>query len=203
MKRFFTIVLPFPFDSEFRYSGRPIPALQGLDRHSLVLYCGSFSKVLFPSIRLGYLVLPPDLVDHVAAAKSQTNRHAPLLEQAVLCDFMNDGHFGRHVRRMREVYAERADVFLQSARQRLEGLVEVPDIEAGLQTVGWLRPGIDTAAAIKAAARRNVEITPLKPYFRVRTKDTGVHMGFAAVDTREIRRGVRELAAALEEVRTQ
>jgi len=93
------------YDSEYRYSGRPLPALQGLDRHGLVLFAGSFSKVLFPSLRLGYLVIPEDLVDRFAAAKSVASRHAPPFEQAVLSEFITEGHFGRHVRRMREVYA--------------------------------------------------------------------------------------------------
>jgi len=186
------------YDSEYRYSGRPIPALQGLDRHGLVLFAGSFSKVLFPSLRLGYLVVPPDLVDRFLAAESVTNRHAPLLEQAVLCDFMVGGHFGRHVRRMREVYAERLSVLLQSAAERLAGLVEVSGVEAGLQTVGWLAPGLSSESAARAALARRVEVTPLQRYARGRLAREGLHLGFAAVDTQEIRRGVRDLAAALE-----
>ncbi|HEV2843749.1 MAG TPA: PLP-dependent aminotransferase family protein, partial [Thermoanaerobaculia bacterium] len=186
------------YDSEFRYSGRPVPALQGLDRNGLVLFAGTFSKVLFPSLRLGYLVVPPDLVDSFAAAKSLTSRHAPLPEQAVLCDFITEGHFGRHIRRMREVYAERLSVLLESARQRLAGLLEISDIEAGLQTMGWLRDGIDGELAARAAARRNVEVAPLSRYSRRRVPREGLKLGFAAVDAREIRRGVRELAVALE-----
>jgi GntR family transcriptional regulator/MocR family aminotransferase len=107
------------YDSEYRYSGRPIPALQGLDRAGLVLFAGSFSKVLFPSLRMGYLVIPSNLVAYFSAAKSVTTRHAPLLEQAVLCDFITDGHFGRHLRRTREVYAERLSVLLEAGREKL------------------------------------------------------------------------------------
>ena len=109
------------YDSEYRYEGRPVPAMQGLDRSGLVLFAGSFSKVLFPSLRLGYLVIPPDLVDYLAATLSVTTRHAPLLEQAVLCEFITEGHFGRHLRRMREIYAERLAVLLQGARESLAG----------------------------------------------------------------------------------
>ena len=177
------------YDSEFRYAGRPVPALQGLDQpgfplelgdvdkvhaaflnesrtrgrclvprtgnpgqHGLVLFAGSFSKVLFPSLRLGYLVIPPDLVDSFAAAKSVLNRHAAPFEQTVLCDFITEGHFGRHLRRMREVYAERRSVLMESARRRLTGLLELSSVEAGLQTVGWLCQGIDSAAARRAGA---------------------------------------------------
>jgi GntR family transcriptional regulator / MocR family aminotransferase len=185
------------YDSEYRYSGRPIPALQGFDRNGSVIFAGSFSKVLFPSLRLGYLVIPPDLTEFFAAAISLTTRHAPLLEQAVLCDFITEGHFGRHLRRMREVYADRLTVLLEAAREKLTGLLEISEIEAGLQTVGWLREGIDAESATKAAAARGVEVFPLSRYSQGRVAREGLQLGFAAVDAGEIRRGVQELAAAL------
>jgi len=187
------------YDSEFRYSGRPVPALQGIDRYARVLFAGSFSKVLFPSLRLGYLVIPRDLLDYFAATKSITSRHSSLLEQAVLCDFITEGHFGRHIRRMREVYAERLAVLLDEAQKKLGGLLEISRVEAGLQTVGWLLEGIDAKSAAKAAAARNVEVTPLSIYNRGRMLREGLQLGFAAVDAREIRRGVRDLAASLQE----
>jgi GntR family transcriptional regulator/MocR family aminotransferase len=188
------------YDSEYRYSGRPVPALQGLDRDGSVLFAGTFNKVLFPSLRMGYLVIPPDLVDAFAATRSATSRHPPLLEQAVLCDFITEGHFGRHLRRMREVYAERLSVLLESARQRLAGLLEISTVEAGLHTVGWLREGIEEEAAAQAAAQRDVEVVPLSVHSRGRLERAGLQLGFAAVDADEIRRGVRELAAALERI---
>ena len=189
------------YDSEYRYSGRPMPALQGLDRAGRVLYAGTFSKTLFPSLRLGYLVVPTDLVSVFQSAKAVTNRHAPLPDQVVLCDFISEGHFGRHLRRMREVYSERLSVLLESARQKLDGLLEVSNIEAGLQTVGWLDARIDDEAAVKAAAARHVEVVPLSRYDRGQPKRKGLLLGFAASIPNEIRRGVRELAIALEEVR--
>lgn len=192
------IIFEDDYDSEYRYAGRPVPALQGLDRHGQVIFAGSFSKVLFPSLRLGYLVLPDDLVDRVAATLSITDRHAPLLEQAVLADFISGGHFGRHVRRMRRVYAERLAVLLESAKERLSGLLEISGVEAGLQTVGWLQGGVDGASATKAAAERDVEVIPVSRYARGRVAANGLQLGFAAVDVEEIRRGVRELAVALE-----
>ena len=188
------------YDSEYRYAGRPVPALQGLDRAGQVLFAGSFSKVLFPSLRLGYLVIPADLVSRFAAAKSAATSHATLLEQAVLCDFMTEGHFGRHLRKMREVYAERLSVLLESARQRLTGLLEVSDVEAGLQTAALLPAGVDAELVTRAAAERKVDVTPLSSYSRRRMVRDGLQLGFAAVDPHEIRRGVRELAIALESV---
>ena len=186
------------YDSEYRYSGPPIPALQGFDRNGLVIFAGSFSKVLFPSLRLGYLVIPVDLIARYAATISLTTRHAPVLEQAVLCDFITEGHFGRHLRRMREVYAERLAVLLEAAREKLGGLLEISAIEAGLQTVGWLRDGIDGESATRAAAVRGVDVFPLSRYTRGSVAREGLQLGFAAVDAREIRRGVQELAVALE-----
>ncbi|HEY0783781.1 MAG TPA: PLP-dependent aminotransferase family protein [Thermoanaerobaculia bacterium] len=197
------LVLEDDYDSEFRYSGRPVPALQGIDRDGLVLFLGTFSKVLFPSLRLAYLVLPDDLVEPFTAARSVTARHAPLVEQAVLCDFITEGHFGRHLRRMREVYAERLTVLLEAAREHLAGLLDLSTVEAGLQTAGWLRPGVDGERAAQAAALRNVEVTPLSRFAREQMERDGLQLGFAAVDAKEIRRGVRELAAALERLVTE
>ena len=192
------------YDSEYRYSGRPVPALQSLDGNGCVLFAGSFSKVLFPSLRLGYLVIPEDLVNYFAAAKSITTRHAQLLDQAVLCDFIADGHFGRHLRRMRSVYAERLATLLASARGTLAGLLDISSVEAGLQTVGWLRGGITGKSAARAAAARNVDAIPLRLYTQGQALlnglqlGEGLQLGFAAVDAREIQRGVQELARALE-----
>lgn len=192
------LILEDDYDSEYRYAGRPVPAMQGLDRHGVVLFTGSFSKVLFPSLRLGYLVVPSDLTDRVAGAQSISSRHAPLLQQAVLCDFISEGHFGRHLRRMREVYAERRAMLHQCARERLAGLLEIVGVEAGLQTAAWLADGIDGEAAAAAAARREVDVTSLNRYSREGLAREGLQLGFAAVDPPEIRRGVRELAIVLE-----
>ncbi|HET8624578.1 MAG TPA: PLP-dependent aminotransferase family protein [Gemmatimonadales bacterium] len=198
-----TVIVEDDYDSEYRYAGRPMPALQGLDRHGLVLFAGSFSKVLFPSLRLGYLVVPPDLIDRVAAIRSVTSRHASLVDQAVLCDFITDGHFGRHVRRMREIYAARSGVLLEAARSRLAGLLELSSVEAGLQTAGWLAPGIDDEQAAAAAGQRDVDVVPLSRYHQSRSRPArnGLQLGFAAVDPPELRRGVDDLARALETIR--
>ncbi|MGE3888888.1 MAG: PLP-dependent aminotransferase family protein [Vicinamibacterales bacterium] len=192
------LVVEDDYDSEFRYHGRPVPALQGLDRHDVVLYVGSLSKVLFPALRLGYMVVPADLVDRLAALKSVTSRHAPLLEQAVLCDFMEAGHLGRHLRRMREVYAERRDALQEGARAELGEWLELPAIDAGLQASARLRKGISGESAVAAAATRGVEVLSLSRYWRGREQWPGVILGFAAVDATEIRRGIHQLATALQ-----
>jgi len=185
------------YDSEYRYSGRPVPALQGLDRAGVVIFGGSFSAVMFPALRLGYLVVPPEMVDVFAAAQSVSTHHPPLLGQAVLCDFIREGHFARHIRRMREVYAERLNVLLKAAREELSGLLEISTVEAGLQTIGWLCRGIAAEALAKAAAVKNVEVMPLSRYAHGRAPHNGIVLGFAAVEPKELRRGVEELARLL------
>lgn len=154
--------------------------------------------MLFPALRLGYVVIPSGLMHQFEAIESLTLRHAPLLEQLVLTDFIMEGHFGRHLRRMREVYAERLSVLMEEASARLHGLLEISNIEAGLQTVGWLRAGIDAESAAAAAARRNVNVTPIERYSQGPSMRDGLQLGFAALDLREIHRGVRDLAIALE-----
>ena len=187
------------YDGEYRYSGRPVPALQGLDRGGSVLLAGSFSKVLFPSLRLGYLVVPEDLVERFLAAKSTTSRPG-LFEQAVLADFLAAGHFGRHLRRMRQVYAERLGVLLEEGARRLAGLLAISGVEAGLQTAAFLAEGMTGDEAARAAEARGLEVTPLSRYRHAAPCREGLQLGFAAIEPREIRRGVRELAAALEGV---
>jgi GntR family transcriptional regulator/MocR family aminotransferase len=196
-----TLIFEDDYDSEYRYQGRPIPALQGLDRSGVVIYSGTFNEVLFPALRLAYLVVPPGMVDRFAAAQSVSMRYAPLLDQAALCDFITEGHFARHIRRMRELYAERLAVFLEASSSRLDGLLEIPEVEAGLQTVGWLAPGIRAERAAEQAATRDVEVIPLSRYSSRSSGRQGLLLGFAAVDARELRRGVEELARALERSR--
>jgi GntR family transcriptional regulator / MocR family aminotransferase len=189
------------YDSEYRYSGRPIPALQGLDHSGSTIFAGSFNEVLFPALRLGYLVVPDSMVDRFAAAQSVSLRHAPLLDQAILCDFITEGHFARHIRRMRELYAERLSIFLELARQHLSERLEIPSVEAGLQTVGWLAPGIRANRVAAEAADRGVEVIPLSRYTKHRYSREGLILGFASVDENELRRGIEELTRVLAESR--
>ncbi len=158
-------------------------------------------KSPFPALRIGYMVIPADLLHHFEAAKSITDRHAPLLEQIVLRQFLVEGHFGRHVRRMREIYANRLAILQDEAERKLKGMVEIAGVKAGLQTAGWLFPGIDAEHAASAAAQRNVEVIPLSRYGRGALPRDGFQLGFAALDGREICRGVENLAIALANAR--
>jgi GntR family transcriptional regulator/MocR family aminotransferase len=141
------------------------------------------------------------LLHRFEAIQSLTVRHAPLLEQLVLTDFITEGHFGRHLRRMREVYVERLSVLLEEGQLHLQGLLDISNVEAGLQTAGWLRDGLDAESAAVAAAKCNVDATPLSRYNCGKSAREGLQLGFAALDLREVRRGVRDLAISLESLR--
>jgi GntR family transcriptional regulator / MocR family aminotransferase len=185
------------YDSEYRYSGHPIPALQGLDQSGSVIFAGSFSKVLFPSLRLGYLVVPDGLIDKFAAIKYIMDRHSAVIDQAILCDFITEGHFGRHIRRMRELYASRLAVLRESVQQKLGEFLTISETEAGVNTVGWLANGLNAEAVAQAATERNVEVIPINRFELEERMPEGLLLGFGAVDDREILRGVEDLTAVL------
>jgi GntR family transcriptional regulator/MocR family aminotransferase len=190
-------VLEDDYDSEYRYTGRPLAALQGLDAEGRVIYLGTFSKVLSPALRLGYLVVPPDLVDPFTAARELADRHSPAVDQAVLARFIAEGHFARHVRRTRVLYAARQAALLEAARLYLSGLLDVRPAEAGMHLVGWLHEGADDREAARRAAAQSVETTALSLYGVEPTQRGGLLLGYAAVGEAEIRTGALCLAAAL------
>jgi GntR family transcriptional regulator / MocR family aminotransferase len=187
------------YDSEYRFEGLPVPALQGLDKNERVILLGSFNKLLFPALRIGYAVLPSILVDPFLAQRFSVDLHSSGLDQAILCDFMVEGHLGRHVRRMRELYAERLAALRDGARRFLDGLLEVQPMQAGLNTAGLLRNGMTSEQAEAAASARGIEALALSRFALKRSDVRGLLLGFAAFEEREIRRGIIGLATALEE----
>ena len=185
------------YDSEYRFEGRPVPALQTLDRGSAVITIGSFSKLLFPSLRIGYVVLPPPLADYFLAFRHRTDFRSLNLDQAVLCDFIVDGHLGRHLRRMRDLYASRLAALIDQGGRYLQGLLEISPVKAGLYTTGYLRNDMTSRQAENAAATHGVEALALDRYTLKRPDPKGVLLGFAAFDENTLRAGVIQLAAAL------
>jgi GntR family transcriptional regulator / MocR family aminotransferase len=185
------------YDSEYRYESLPIASLQGLDRDSRVLYVGTFSKVLFPSLRLGYLVLPTDLIARFVAVRDASDIFPPTFLQTVMAEFLREGHFARHLRKMRALYRERRSALVDAIRAQLGGVLEVRGDEAGMHLAATLlRPGDDRAASLRAA-RRRLWAMPLSSCYVDRAVLSGFVLGFGGSDARDVPAAVRELGAVL------
>jgi GntR family transcriptional regulator/MocR family aminotransferase len=185
------------YDSEFRYGTRPIPCLHGLDVDGRVIYVGSFSKTLFPALRLGFVIVPQDLQDRVVAARAAADQHPPWLEQAVLADFIVEGHFARHLRRMRAAYRERLEALTQAAARYCRGALRLRPVWTGLHAVADL-DGVDAGRVSREAAARGVEATPLSAYFAGRPRGVNaLVLGFGAVRPEAANRGMERLAVAI------
>lgn len=185
------------YDGAFCFSGRPLAALQSLDPAGNVIYSNSFNKLLFPGLRLAFLVLPPKLAGAAAAARSVVDRFPSVPFQATLFDFIAEGHFSRHVRRMREVYTTRLKTLVRSAGAELSGLLELRPPHAGLQVVGWLPADVDDRAAARIAAEHGVDSSPLSALRVDRALPSGLVLGVTAAGERAIRAAVRRLGQAL------
>ncbi len=167
------------YDSDFRYGGPPLAALQGLDPGQRTLYCGTFSKSMFPGLRLGWLVVPPDLVAPLLALRAAADGAPPLLGQAAMADFMAEGLFQAHLRRLRAAYGERRAAVLAAARTHLGGLADISAGEAGTHILAWLPEGADDQAVAKAARAQGVGPAPLGRY-RLLPGRPGLILGYAA-----------------------
>jgi GntR family transcriptional regulator/MocR family aminotransferase len=183
--------------SECRYHGRPLAALQGIDPHGRVMYAGTFSKVMFSALRLGYLVVPPDLVEEFVRARELQDRQSPGVTQAVLTDFMVEGHFSRHLRRMRTVYASRLATLVEAVRRHADGLLEIPVLEGGVNRVAWLPEGVSDVEAAEVLRPEGFACPPLSE-FRIRPGGrSGLVLGFAGMTEEQIDESIRRMAALL------
>ena len=185
------------YDGAYRYDVRPLGAMQGHDRAGRVIYAGSFNKLLFPTLRLGYLVLPPALIDPFLALRNRVDRHPAVLEQAVLADFMHEGHFDRHVRRCRTICIERRDALLAAAARELAGRIEFATPSAGFHAIGRLAPGLTDVEVARRAETAGVDVTPVSRYYRSRPATDRVLFGFAPFKPPALRLAVATLARAL------
>jgi GntR family transcriptional regulator/MocR family aminotransferase len=191
------LVIEDDYDSEYRYEGRPVPALQGLDRAGVVLHMGTFSKTLLPSLRLAYAVVPDALVDRYVAAKSILDRFTPPLSQAALADFIEGGHFGRHLRRMRELYAERRAALLGAIDAEVGGALSIASASAGLAVAAHLPEGVDDRRVVADLAAAGVEAFALSSQALRRRDVSGLLLGFAAFSPARIRRAMATAAKAI------
>ena len=159
-----------------------------------MIYVGTFSKVVFPSLRLGYLIVPPGLVDAVLAYRSATEYHLPVLEQAALADFITEGHFARHIRRMRALYAERRALLLEALQ---DSVLDLDAAQTGMHLIGWLPRGMSDTLAAERAAAQNVRVLPVSTFALEAPVRSGLLLGYASTDAREIRAGAERLNRAL------
>lgn len=189
-------ILEDDYDSEFRYEGRPVEAVQGLDQNGRTIYVGTLSKVLSPTLRLGYMVVPEELVEAFTAVKWLSDRHTPTLEQAALADFMAEGHFERHLRRMRTRNARRRAALMTALDVYMGDRVRISGTNAGVHLLVWLRHVApeDLGDWIRRAAEIGVGVYSCAPYFLEPSAEAGLLLGYATLSSAEIDEGIRCLA---------
>ena len=185
------------YDSEFRYSGRRFDPLWVLDQGDRVIYAGTFSKVMFPALRLGYLVLPEGLLDSFEAVRVSSDIHRPHLEQVAMAAFMNDGHFARHLRRSAELHAERRQELLGGLAAELAGMLVVEPAESGLHLLARLPSRDDDVRLCAESGKRGIEPWPLSIH-HLDNATPGMLLGFGGSDPMAIRKGVQTLANVLQ-----
>ena len=196
-----SLIIEDDYDSEFRHRGRPLTALQGLDDAGCVVYVGTFSKSMFPGLRLGFLVVPPSLVDVVSAARASASAPASALEQAALAVFLAEGHFARHLRRMRAAYRERGEALLEALHADCSGVLAPRPCDTGMQVCAFLPAPLSDLRVRDEAALQGVEVAALSDYFLGRRRESGLIFGFGGVRPDDMRAGTRILARAIEAAR--
>ena len=198
-----TYVFEDDYDSEYRYEGRPVESLQALDRAGLVIYSGTVSKVLSPGLRLGYMVLPPELVEPFLRAKQLTDRHTASLDQAVFAHLIRDGHFERHIRRTRRRNQRRRDALVAALSSAFGAAVVIEGAKVGLHLVVRFRdiPAALAGSVAEAAALRSVGIVPAETGAGEGDGGAGFLMGYAALEEPDIRQGVALLREVVQSFR--
>ena len=186
------------YDSEYRFGSRPIVSLQGLDKHARVVYIGTFSKVLFPAIRLGYVVVPEDLVPAFSAYRDAADIFPSTLYQAVVTDFIREGHFARHIRRMKMLYMERRNCLVQALNAELGRTLQVVGSEAGMHLAALLPRGVDDSVIASRAAERGISAMPLSSCYLHRAKRKGLILGYGATNEHQIKQAIRALKTIME-----
>jgi len=192
------LVIEDDYDSEFRHVGRPLEALQGLDRSGRVAYVGSFSKLLYPALRLGYLVAPPELIHLASEAKRLLDLQTATPGQEMLTQLIDSGQFEAHLRRMRRVYRGRRAALLEALAHELGDLAEPGPSEAGLYLRILLADGLDEESVARRAAGLGVAVYPARPYFARPPARPGLILGYAALDEAGIAEGIRRLRQAID-----
>ena len=187
------------YDSEYRYESLPIASLHGLDVNARVIYIGTFSKVLFPSLRLGYIVIPRDLVSKFVAIRHAMDIFPPYLYQEVLTEFINEGHFARHLRKMRQIYAQRRAALIESLAFEFpaDWGLEVHGADAGMHLAVTLPSGLRDTEIAARAARERLWLWPLSRSYMADNVRQGFVLGFGSTAVEQMPRAVRQLRSVL------
>jgi GntR family transcriptional regulator / MocR family aminotransferase len=186
-------ILEDDYDSEYRYDQRPLESLQSLDQFGRVIYVGTFSKVLFPALRLGYMIVPANLAQVFTTARALHDRGSSLLEQHALADFIREHHYARHVKRTQKLYFERQMVLREQLDLMLPDL-ELQGFDAGIHLCAWLPTGIDDQRISRSAAQHGLEVMPISAYSQTHLARGGLFLGYAAISPQEIRDGIKTLS---------
>ena len=183
--------------SEYRYGGAPVASLQSIDKNDRVIYIGNFSKSVAPSLRIGYMIVPPSLIGYLKDVRSSMSRQPSGVEQAILAEFLMEGHLERHLRATLRVYRERQEALVNAIKDHGSGLLETSVSGTGMYLVAWLRPGIDDGMAAHAAAKRGVDIIPLSAFCIKPLRRRGIVLGYSAYEPTRIRSAVIRLCSVL------
>jgi GntR family transcriptional regulator/MocR family aminotransferase len=196
-KRAGAVIIEDDYDGEFRYEGQPVESMQGLDTEGRVVYVGTFSRTIFPALRIGYLIAPKSLLPAFTGAKWLADRHTSTLEQDTLAEFISSGAYERYLRRARKANARRRDILLDAIDRFLGDRVAVTGQGSGAHVVLWPRRRISEEAAISFAAEQGVGVYGTSHYFCSRTRRTGLLLGYAHMREEDVREGIRRLATVL------
>jgi GntR family transcriptional regulator/MocR family aminotransferase len=187
-------ILEDDYDSEYRYAGRPLSSLQGLDDDNRVLYVGTMSKVMFSGLRVGYMVVPEDLVDVFLALRQNIDSHSPSIPEAALADFINEGYLAAHVRRTRLLYEARQNCLLSLLLDKLGDIIMVAPQESGMHLIAYLPPGIKDKEIEQEASRAGMLVRALSGFYNLPTNQTGLLLGFAGTPEKDMPQLVDKLA---------
>ncbi|KNH28128.1 GntR family transcriptional regulator [Pseudomonas syringae] len=190
-------VIEDDYDSEFHYDGQPTACVQGLDKYQRTLYIGTFSKTLYPGLRMGYMVLPHELIKAFTYARSMIDGHTPQILQLTLARFMEDGHYNAHVRAMRKLYAGRRSTMLDTIGKHLDGIVTALRPPGGLQIPCLLHDGWSEEKTIRQAASAGVQLSGLSRLYAGEEKKQGWLLGYSSLTAYEIEAAMLRLANAL------